>query len=412
MSSYTIEATASQAAPKSAVTDAASVRIISSLDEIEQIRNVWTSWKGHRDSDIDVYLTVCRANADVVRPHIIMIERGGVPDAMLVGRLTKKRPELKLGYRTFRGAPSLELFFVYGALRGNPSIENCRLFAVEIIQTLRRGEADFVFLERLRIDSPLYHFVRTMPTWLARPRFLDIQPHWRMQVPSKIEDFYARLSTKERKNRKWEAKKLLSDFGGDVVITCYQHPAEVDCLVQDAEHVAQQSYQRALGAGFSASEAIREFLRLQAGKGWLRAFVLQVRGKPCAFWIGMLYQGTFYSDFMAFDQSYGKYSVGAFLLIKKIEDFCSEKLDLIDFGMGDAWYKQHFSTENWQEARVYLVAPTIRGVFYNSCMAMTRGLDLTLKGLLQRTELLSKIKKAWRQRLLRKKVNVPPSTGR
>ena len=82
------------------------------------------------------------------------------------------------------------------------------------------------------------------------------------------------------------------------------------------------------------------------------AYVLYVADAPCAYWIGNRYQNVFYGDFVGYDSSYGKYAPGKFLMLKAIEDFCQEGIREIDFGLGDATYKQGFGDSQWEEARI------------------------------------------------------------
>src|SRR5580700_4035265 len=74
------------------------VRVLRSFPEVEQIRDAWSAWKTHRDSDIDVCLQFVWVREEVVRPHVIVIHRNGHPEAMLVGRLERFRTTPKIGY--------------------------------------------------------------------------------------------------------------------------------------------------------------------------------------------------------------------------------------------------------------------------------------------------------------------------
>src|SRR5215472_1833486 len=77
---------------------APTVRVIRTRDEIEEIQEAWTAWQGARDADIDVYRTCLHSVWDRAEPYIIVIERSGQPDAILIG--TKSRSSLlaRIGY--------------------------------------------------------------------------------------------------------------------------------------------------------------------------------------------------------------------------------------------------------------------------------------------------------------------------
>jgi hypothetical protein len=78
----------------------ATIRVIRSPEEIEEVRAQWTSWQHHPTSDIDFYLEVNRSRRPaIVRPHILLLNRDGRPDAMLIGRLEKTRMEFRFAHK-------------------------------------------------------------------------------------------------------------------------------------------------------------------------------------------------------------------------------------------------------------------------------------------------------------------------
>src|SRR5439155_3981179 len=103
-----------------------STRIVRDLGEIEEIRGVWSAWNRQPNSDIDFYLTVLRCGPEVVRPHIIVLNRGGLPNALLIGRIEDTRFELKMGYRTVFRPAARTLTFVNGGLLGTNRLRIAR----------------------------------------------------------------------------------------------------------------------------------------------------------------------------------------------------------------------------------------------------------------------------------------------
>ena len=63
---------------------------------------------------------------------------------------------------------------------------------------------------------------------------------------------------------------------------------------QKLEKIAQNSFQRGLGAGFKNDYEFRHRLTLWANKNALRVFVLYIENNPCAFWYGIVYGETFF----------------------------------------------------------------------------------------------------------------------
>lgn len=393
----------------------AQIRVLKSLPELEEIRPFWESWLGNRDSDLDFYLTVLQSNPRILRPHVIVIYRGGRPDAMLVGRIDHREITIRVGYLRIRPKAKI-VFFVYGALRGNASRENCELFVQEIRKPLSEGAADLAYLNFLQPDSHLYRFAKNIPGFLSRDHIGISQKHYTTALPGSAEEFYRNLSSNARWQARSKQKKLTKAFGDKIRIRCFRELRELDSLIHDAELVAKKTYQRGLGVGFADTPEERERLQLKARKGWLRGYVLYLADRPAAFWIGDINQRIFGSDFLGFDPEFEKYSPGMYLILKVIEGFCEgngEKASGVDFATGHAQYKEVLSSSVLTETSVYIFAQSFKGLAINVVNTVALATDKALKQVLERTGFLQKVKKAWRGRLRRgdrsSEVPRPPS---
>jgi CelD/BcsL family acetyltransferase involved in cellulose biosynthesis len=142
-------------------------------------------------------------------------------------------------------------------------------------------------------------------------------------------------------------------------------------------------------------------LRVKAQKGWLRTYVLYAGDRPLAFWMGDLLEGTFGGNFTGYDPDIAKYSPGIYLMTKVIEEFCNAKeteVTKIDFGPGGALYKASLGKRDADEAPVHIFSRSLKGVELNLLRSLTTGIHEPLKKALEKTKLLAKIKKAWRNR--------------
>ena len=376
------------------------VIVLRTVDELESIRVPWQSWPGHRDSDLDYYLTVLRSNPATVRPHILLARRNGVPDAILVGRLDNSHIDYRVGYSHWRIHASV-LYFVYGALRGNTDADNCKLLVSAVQRDLGRGEADAAYLNLLRTDSMLYELTRQMPGFLTRDYNRMTQPHFSAALPASVDDLYRGLSPKARKNQKWQARRLLKQFDNDIRVRCFRTLSEIPELIADAEEVASKSYQRGLGVGFINDCTVRERLYCKCRHGWLRGYVLYLAARPVAFWIGDINEGIFHSDFLGYDPAFGEYSPGSYLVLNVMETFCggSEGVTAVDFGPGAGQYKQMLSTRSWSESPLYIFRPSLKGYCLCAARTLAGGIDGGVKRALARTGLLARTKKLWRTRV-------------
>jgi hypothetical protein len=49
------------------------IRVARSIHEAENLRRFWSASSGHRDSDIDMVITVVGSYREAIRPHVIAI---------------------------------------------------------------------------------------------------------------------------------------------------------------------------------------------------------------------------------------------------------------------------------------------------------------------------------------------------
>jgi len=375
-----------------------SVKVLRAIPELEEIREVWESWPGNRDSEMLSYSTFVRTNPGTVRPHVLAVYREGRPDAILVGRIDKGEISCRVGYLGV-GFGARIMCFVTGALRGNPSEENCELLVNEVLRSLSRGEADAACLYFLKRGSELWRLARRKPSLLCRDYICTTQKHFAAALPASVEEFYRGLSPGSRWQARSKHKRLLKDFAGEVRIRCFRDAAELESLVQDLELVAKKSYQRGIGVGFIDTPETREQLRFKAERGWLRAYVLYIADRPCAFWMGDLNESTFGSDYLAYDAEFEKYSPGMCLIIKVMEGFCDgnrEGITEVDFATGFAQYKKVLSNREWEEESVFIFASSVKGISLNLIRTFFSGIDQAAKKALVSTNLLQRIKKRWR----------------
>jgi hypothetical protein len=384
------------------------VRVLRTLSEIDDIRNAWVRWQQHPNSNLDFYSTIVGVRPEIIRPHVIVIYRGEQPDALLVGRLENKYIEFKLGYKTISRIRARSLTFIYQGLLGNDCPENAAIMLAEINKELREHEGDVAMLSSLRTDSPMYNCAKGRTRFRSRPYCEDPRPHWSITLSGSFDEFVQRLAPKTRGKRKQEANRILRDFSGCVKIDCFRKPVEVERMLENAEEIAHKTYHRGLGVGFLASDENRRRFRGEAEKGGLRAYILYLANRPCAFLIGTLQGEVFYGDFMGYDPAYRKYSLGTFLLLRIIEDLCSVGARRFDFGFGDAWYKEHFCDCEWQESSIHVFAPSLVGLTLRMLHICTAVTNEAATSVLKQLHLVLRVKRMWRDLYIRKE---QPTTG-
>jgi hypothetical protein len=376
------------------------IRVARSISEVEEMRETWTAWQSHPTSDIDNFLLILRFRPEIERPHVMIVERDGQPDTILVGRLETTQLSFKVGYCGLFRAQARVLCFMHGGLFGNDSAENSEFLVREIGKCLSRGEADIARFEHQRTDSFLAKAANDIPGIFSRDHFAPTELHGAVRLPETYEDFLRSLSRKERHNFNRCANKINNDFPGEMRIQCFREENQMAELVRITEEVARKTYQRGLGVGFRDNAEIRDWLRMAAQKGTLRACVLFIKDQPCAFMIGKQYQHTLHGDFMGYDPHYHEYSPGSQLLLHWIQDAFvrtgQDKISEIDLGCGDARYKRAIFTHTWQESVFYVFAPTFKGLTLNFQSTLTRFVSHLAKNMMKSCGSLETVKRFWR----------------
>jgi hypothetical protein len=381
------------------------VRTVRVLADVEELKDFWAKCPTHRDADFDFYHSYLRNSPEVMRPHVIVLSRDGRPHAMLVGRLEKRDVDIKLGYIRLIRLRLRTLTFMYGGVLGDITLAAEAKDIISCIEeSLRAGEADAAFLEYLPVDSSLHVCARSLPNPVLVNRFAESHIHRIRTLPSG-KSFIESLPSYERNNQRRRARRLAEKFGDRVRIECFHDASALQRLMEHAESIAKKSYQRGLGVGFANTPEMRKRLELEAQKKWLRASILYLNDQPCSFWIGSYYNGTLYGDFMGFDREYGKYGPGMYLAINVIEEIRREEGNQgaarIDFGIGDSEWKSILGNQSWREELVCIFAPTATAIGVNSLQTLVAAFDRAGRAILQRSNLLPRVKQAWRGRLAR-----------
>ena len=364
-----------------------SVRTAVSGAQVEELREPWTRMQGHPNSDIDFYLHVINSLENVIRPHVLVAYVDGKPEGILVGRVERRQMPLQVGYKDF-GKISLRcLTFVYGGHLGDQSKVICATLLSEIQSLLNRHEIDAVYFNSLRADSEMVQLAASSPGFFCRDHayLSSANLHWSMTVPSSMDDFFGRMTRKRRHLLRPLVRALEKAYPGQVRFREYRTLQDIAELCSDAEQVAQTTYQRGLGVGFVDSVEMRLRLALLAGKGRLRAYVLRIGDRPYAFWMGTIYNGIFYPDFTSYDPALRKYELGTIVFMRMIEDLVADGIKTVDFGFGDAFYKERFGDQSWKEVSLYIFAPTVKGITCNFLRTVTSVISRFGKTVLART---------------------------
>jgi len=381
------------------------VVVAKTFTEIEAIRPIWEQLQRSQfmavvSSDIDRYLSLVKPLSDDIQPYIMLLYRNSHPVAMVIGYIEARRLNCKFGYKTlFR--PSLQcLSVVYGGFLGNFTEEVSTIVVQELMNNLSQRKADVVFFNNLRIDLPVYQKIRQMPSRLCRSNFSKVETHWRMTIPKSIDLFYQSCSPKSRNTLRRKVRKLEKEFRNQVRIVTYRGEHELEEAISAASQISRGTYQHGLGVGFEDNARTRSMMATAVNRGWLRMSVLYVKSEPSAFQLGLQYRNGYFLRQMGFNPKWKQWNVGSVLFLKVLEDICNKaEVESFDFGFGDADYKRFYGNEHWNEACVYIYAPRFYPVLVNLLQTSVTGLSVGTGRVLEKTGLLRRVKRRWRNRL-------------
>lgn len=373
------------------------VRVARTAAEIEDLREAWDALPVENPAaDPDQLLTLVRHTAPPARPHVLLLEPGGRPHALAVGRAGPVQIDTRLGYATVY-RPRLEALTIsQGGLVG-AGPEQAEALLAAIVDALREERLDVARL-RLRVGSGVHELATTRPGALVRGRVTAPVIRRRAHVPETFADYLQARSAKTRSNVQRYSRRLESRFGDGAVLRVFQSPDELPELDRDTRAVYEKTYQHGLGAGYSDTGLGVALRRLAAERGWLRAFVLYLDGAPAAFWHGTLYRRIFYTGPTGYDPAHKDLRLGTYVLAKMVDSLCG-KADLVDFGLGDAEYKRHLGDESWEEEDVLLFARRPRPVAVNVARTGMLAASSAAHGALVRSGRLTGVRRRWRDRL-------------
>jgi CelD/BcsL family acetyltransferase involved in cellulose biosynthesis len=372
-----------------------------SVEELDALAEIWDRMPGHEvTADREHFLTVLRLRPEAVRPHVVLLEREGEPVALAAGRIEDIRLPAKIGYRTIVSPRLRALTIVVGGFLGDTSEPVARRMLDELRSALARGEADVLRLRVLELETPLHRLARTVPRALVRDHSGKPSVHWTVTIPDSFDEFLRARSKTMRSNIRYYAKRIETEYEGRLALETFHDGSYLERLYRDTAVVAEKTYQHALGASFVDDPLRRALTELSVRRGWFRAYLLSIDGKPVAFWYGTAYRGSIHTGFTGYDPEYRDLSIGTYVLAKLIEEACADpEIVLLDHGFGDADYKRRLGDRSWLEEDVLVYAPTFKGVRSNLARTAVGGVASLARRALRDRGAVARVKRRWRDRL-------------
>jgi hypothetical protein len=381
------------------------IKILTSVDALQEVREYWETVQWHPGGDFNYYNLLIRTREDQWKPLVFLLLENGLPAALLAARIEVSPIAYRIGYASLAKVILRKLIVMEGGFMGNRSPKMWRMLMQCVDDSLVSYNCDLAIIENACIDS-----VEHMETFGAFNRIRasslgSASPHWVLQAPDSWNSFLAARSAKRRYWFKRLPKILDRDFPKRWSIQKYVAKEDALKFANDAELVAKKTYHRALSVGFKADSETRERIVMQASSGQLRSYILYADSLPVAFWYCFRSRDTLYLASTGFSNEMRVYEPGTVLLLKIIEECCGSDIRKIDFGLGNAEYKQRFGSESFQETSILVFATTIRGVLLNSTLRVWHLFCQVTAKILERMKMTQRIKSVWRRLIRRRKAS-------
>lgn len=358
------------------------VRTLRALDELASIREAWRALQFHPWSDFDYFTQYIAHQEGFVRPHVLVLERAGRPIALVVGSLRRERVPWRIGSLTIWNSRALILRVGGGGIMGESSAEVARAITAELQAALARGEAAAVYLHQVDSAAELLRSVQGVGG-LLRDRWARPVGGWVLDLPETYAAYHASRTKSVRRHMRRYANVLERELGSDVTVVCHRDPADLERLIQDSEAVARLTYHRRMGVGFDGAGSARQVFAHAAQAGWLRGYVMYARGKPIAFWHGLVYGRTFYTRDTGYDPAFGELRPGNYLLNKVIEEHCrTHESERFDYGIMDLEYKRNFGSRRYERSSIYLFSRRPGGLWLSMLRTLSGSADRVARALL------------------------------
>jgi CelD/BcsL family acetyltransferase involved in cellulose biosynthesis len=376
-----------------------SVRIASTVESVEAMRALWEGLRvDNLDANIDYFLTVATHLPGTLSPHVVVIERDGRGPMIVVARLEERRFPVKVGYRDLVRPRLRSIVVAFDGILGAQTTADVEACVEALGESLRRKGIDAIVLQKVAVDSPLFEAAARFGG-RSRLRGLPSATRWLLDLPDTMEALLERRSAKARKETRYEERKLLRTYEDDVSVERLDLGPR-DRLRTDMETVAQTTYQRALGVGGGESGLDAALIDLGLDKGWLRVWMLYLRGVPVAFWKGTAQGHVFATDTPGYDPEYAKDRVGTYVMHAMLADLCADPaITVVDFGHGDAEYKRRYSTRNVEQQDIVLLSGRLRPAMVGGFVSSAAAINRLAYRMLGSTGFATRLRRHWRTRL-------------
>ena len=182
-------------------------------------------------------------------------------------------------------------------------------------------------------------------------------PHYRYRLDAASGGRVLPRSRKSLNRLRTKERALARELGQPLQLAELRQPPDWQPYEQRIEALMNRTWQaRHLGHTLRMADQIAV-----AARGWMRSFVLTAGDRVVAFVLCYQGMGTLFYEQLGYDETLGKFSPGTILLHRVLEYLPDrDPPAFVDFGEGEADYKQFFANDTIQVSSLLLVRRTMR----------------------------------------------------
>jgi hypothetical protein len=293
---------------------------------------------------------------------VLAAYREGEVIGLLLGRVEERTIEFRIGYwPLLRTRARVWIVFDRGVLV-DPTACNPSLFLSHVPKILLDHKIDFVHFGSVPVDSELRSGVMQKAGHGLLWRCEAPERRWWLVLPKSYDEFMKARSKKTRANLR-KNEEALKTAHPAVAVQCF---TSGDGLVEDAfpqvREVLVKTYQYRLGLSPLCAADAEDLWRRRARLGRLYAVVVRIGDKPVAFSHAEIYKDVAMLITPGYDPAFAELHVGQYAIVRLIEALIQRgDVRLLDYGLGDAQYKQSLGTFFSTEGHIKAYRTCARG---------------------------------------------------
>lgn len=380
------------------------IRVATCYDAADELLEVFERNEGAQgprsiDAARAFFLPYTAENPQVGDPYVALFAPDAEPEGLLVGRCTEARTRRRIGPLRIPLPRLRRLELVYGGCRALGPAARTWLVS-HLCELLERGDFDCIAVSQLPTDDPLCELLRA---GLSRPGDAVEQriPHWFAELLDADGEPLDKRSSRTLNRARRRDRELVKAYDSAVELRELGRTETLEEFIASAAAIGARSYQGAIGVGVQDDARWRTMLGIPARSGALRAFLLVAKGEPIAYAVGPVHAGTFSLLATAYLPEHAQRSPGTYLLRRVIERLRTEGIRWLDFGFGEAAYKERHGTLKREECNLHFFGRSAAARTARLLETGARAFEVHFRGWLERAGWLDRVRRAWRQRAQR-----------